>query len=160
MSSPYPLLRPYYKGFSREEDEKLAKELFYGTTARNEKTGRDCHQYSPKDGPQERRGLEALCRLLCVNCGDLDSEILGGLVASLDPGGSFGRRLVFELRKRKRPAGSATDLQIFLYVEGRIRTGQQVEAAVADAMANFGLSRKTVFAARQRIQRESPWLKV
>jgi len=40
MSSPYPLLRPYYKGHSREEDEKLSNELFYGTSTVVDKKNR------------------------------------------------------------------------------------------------------------------------
>ena len=159
MSSPYPLLRPYYKGHSREEDEKLSNELFYGTsTVVDKKTGRCRHDYP--DGLDERRAIEALKRLLVFSCGDLDEGILGGLVASLDPGGSFGRRLVFEPRKRKRPADSATDLQIALRVRSLHHRLGKKEAAVTQAMADFDLSRKTVFEAMKRIRAESPWLEV
>lgn len=99
MSGPYPYPpRPYSKGYSREEDEKLAEELFYGTTVRD-KTGRDCHRYPSENSPHERQGVEALCRLLLFS--DLPSEIIGGLLCSLDSGGSFGRRLVFKPRKKK-----------------------------------------------------------
>jgi len=90
----------------------------------------------------------------------LDEGILGGLVASLDPGGSFGRRLVFEPRKRKRPADSATDLQIALHVRSLHHRLGKKEAAVTQAMADFDLSRKTVFEAMKRIRAESPWLEV
>jgi hypothetical protein len=126
--SPYP--RPYYKGQSREEDEKLAGELFYGTMVHDKKTGRDCHDLSP--------------------------EILAGLFCSLDLDGSFGRRLIFKSRKRKRRADAATDLQIALYVSAR---GND-KGAVMDAMNEFNLSRKTIFAARKRIRKERPWFKV
>src|SRR5262245_16289492 len=113
--SPYPRTpRPYYKGrFNRKEDEKLANELFYGTSTINKKTGRERHDYP--DGPDERRAIEALLRLLSC-CEDLDELILGGLSASLDPGGSFGRRLVFKPRKKKKPAGYPSDLEIAMYV--------------------------------------------
>jgi hypothetical protein len=154
---PYPLLRPYYKGHSREEDEKLAEELFYGITVRDEKTGRDCHQYPPEDSPHERQGVEALCRLLLSS--DLAPGVLGGLVSSLDLRGSFGRRLVFKPRGRKQPADSPTDLQIFFFVLSLERTGLKTEAAVALAQEKFGLSRETVYRARKRISREDPWLK-
>jgi hypothetical protein len=155
--NPYTALRPYYKGHNRAEDERLTKELFFGMTVRNEKTGRDCHYYLPDNSPEERLAFEALVRLLVFSCGDLNEDALGGLLSSLDRGGSFERRLVFE-KKRKRPADAPADLQIFLYVERRIRAGQQVKTAVDDAVNKFKVTRKTVFAARRRIRRESPWL--
>lgn len=155
MSGPYPYPpRPYSKGYSREEDEKLAEELFYGTTVRD-KTGRDCHRYPSENSPHERQGVEALCRLLLFS--DLPSEIIGGLLCSLDSGGSFGRRLVFKPRKRKRPADSRTDLQIALYVGNLVRIG--MKKPINQAMVKFGISRETVFRAKRRIKRESPWLK-
>jgi hypothetical protein len=118
--NPHALLRPYFKEYSREQDEKLAEELFYGTTVRDKKTGRDCHRYPLEESADERRGLDALCRLLVF--GDLAPDILGGLLCSLDPDGSFGRRLVFKPRKRKRRADSATDLQIALHVRSLYRS--------------------------------------
>ena len=159
--SPYPLLRPYYKGHSREEDEKLAEELFYGIMVRDKKTGRDCHRYPPENSLRERQGVEALCRLLSFSCQELEPMILGGLLGSLDFNGSFGRRLVFKpRRKRKRPTDAPTDLQITLYVQSLHRAGWGIDAAVADAEKKFGRSRKTVYAAMKRIKRESPWLEV
>ena len=157
--NPYAQLRPYYKGHSREEDEKLAQELFYGTSTIDIKTGRSRHDYLLAGSPDECRAFEALERLLLFSCGDFDPGILGGLLSSLDRGGSFGRRLVFE-KKRKRPADSATDLRIALYIRSLHRAGWKIEAAVKRAMNAFGLSRKTVFKARKRIRRESPWLEV
>lgn len=160
-SSPYPkAIRPYHKGFSREQDEKLAGELFYGISTFNKKTGRWHHNYLVTGGPKERQGIEALQRLLLFSCGDLDADILGGLLCSLDDSGSFGRRLVFGLRKRKRPTGSATDLQIALEVRALHRTGWKIEAAVKQVSTHFGVSRKTVFAARKRVRTESPWFEV
>lgn len=152
--SPYP--RPYHKGHSRAQDEKLAGELFYGTTVRNEKTGRDCHLYPPENSPHERQGVEALGRLLLCDCQDLSPDVLGGLLASLDLGGSFGRRLLFKPRKRKRPAGAATDLQIFFYVQSLEHAGWKTESAVQSAMDKFDLSRNAVYEARARIRRENP----
>jgi hypothetical protein len=156
--SPYPLLRPHYKRHSREEDERLAEELFYGTTVRDQKTGRDCHQYPPKNSPHERQAFDALQRLLISS--DLPPGVLGGLLCALDLDGSFGRRLVFKPRKRKRSADSPTDLQITLHVGRLHRAGWKIDAAVADAEKKFGRSRKTVYAAMKRIKRESPWLEV
>src|SRR5262245_44540301 len=103
QNSPYPsAIRPYYKGHSREEDEKLARELFFGTsTIIDGKTDRWCHEYLPADSPEERRAFEALERLLEFSCGDLNPDVLGGLIASLERDGSFGRRLVFK-KERKR----------------------------------------------------------
>jgi hypothetical protein len=151
--------RPYYKGHRRQQDEKLAEKLFFGTTVRDKKTGRDCHRYPPENSPHERQGVEALCRLLLFNCQDLGAEILGGLLCSLDLDGSFGRRLVFKRRKRKRPAGFATDLQIALFMQSLRRAGWPIEAAVERATKEFKLSRKSVYAARKRIRTESAWLK-
>jgi hypothetical protein len=156
MSSPYP--RTYYKSYNREEDEKLAEELFYGIMVRGEKTGRDCHHYLPEGSPQERQAIDALQRLL--NFSDLPRGVLAGLSCSLDLDGSFGRRLVFKATKRKRRGDSATDLQITLYVAARRLEGSSTKGAVMDAMSEFNLSRKAIFAARKRIRLESPWLKV
>jgi len=156
--NPYALLRPYYKGHDLEQDEKLAEELFYGTTVRDKKTGRDCHRYPPEDSADERRGLEALCRLLVFS--DLAPDILSGLLCSLDPVGSFGRRLVFKQRKRKRRADSATDLQIALHIRSLYRRLGKKESAVRQAMKDFDLSRNAVFEAMARIRAESPWLGV
>src|SRR5262245_27304379 len=100
MSSPYRQ-RDYYPEFSREEDERLADELFQGTLTKNKKTGRVRHDYLPADGPDERRAIEALQRLLLSDCGDLDIGILAAIVSSFNRDGSFGRRLVFEPRKRE-----------------------------------------------------------
>jgi hypothetical protein len=153
--SPYPSLpRPYYKGHNREEDEKLAEELFYGTMVRDKKTGRDCHYYLPEDSPRERQALDALLRLL--NFSDLSPGVLAGLYCSLNLDGSFGRQLVFKSRKRKRRADAATDLQIALYVSAR---GND-KGAIMDAMSEFNLSRKAIFAARKRVRLENPGLKI
>jgi hypothetical protein len=158
---PYPkAIRPYLKGYSQEQDEKLARELFFGTSTFNKKTSRWHHDYPPTGGSHERQGIEALQRLLLFSCGDLDSDILAGLLCSLDDGGSFGRRLVFELRKRKRPPGSATDLQIALQVRALRRENWKITAAVAHVSKQLGLTEKTVYAARRRIRTESPWLEV
>jgi len=150
MSSPYPLLRPrYYKGYSREQDEKLAKKLFYGTTVRDEKTGHGCHQYLPEGSPQECQGFEALCRLLSLSCKDLEPTILAALLCSLGFGGGFQRRLVFKRKKGKQP-DPAADSDIALCVGSLCQVEWKTEAAVRYAMKEFGLSRKAVFEARKR----------
>jgi hypothetical protein len=160
-NSPYPSpARPYYKGHSREEDEKLARNLFFGTSTIDKKTGRQHHQYPAEDSQDERGAIEALQRLLICSCGDLAPEILGGLLSALDPGGSFERRLVFKSRKRKRPSNSPTDLQIFFHVWSLERAGLKTESAVQDAMTRFDLSRNAIFEARARVRAESPWLTV
>lgn len=158
--SVYPrAIRPYYKEHSREEDEKRARELFFGTsTIINEKTGRTRHDYLPANGPDERRAFDALERLLLFFCGELDPEILGGLLASLERDGSFGRRLVFK-KQRKRRVGTPTDLQIALCVQSRHRLGLKIKAAEW-AADKLGVSRKKVYDALKRIRRESPWLEV
>jgi hypothetical protein len=157
MTGPYPFIRSYDKEHSRTEDEKLANELFFGTsTIIDKRTGRCRHDYLT--GSNETRAIGALQRLLLHSSGDLNPEILGGLLASLDPGGSFGQHLVFKRRKRKRPVGATTDLQIFFYVQALERAGEKNEAAVRSAMEKFELSRNAIYEARARIRRDSPWL--
>ena len=159
--SPYPD-DPFYKGHSRDEDEKLAEKLFYGTMVHDQKTGRDYHRYPPENSPHERQGVEALCRLLMFSCQDnLEPGILAGLLCSLDLGGSLGRRLVFKPRKRKRPVGAATDLQVYFYVQSLERPrGMKTKSAVQYAIDKFHLSRNAVFEARARIRRENPGFEV
>jgi hypothetical protein len=157
--NPYAALRPYYKGHNRAEDEKLAKELFFGTIVRDKKRRRDCHYYLPKHSQEERLAFEALERLLVDSCGDLDPEVLGGLVSSLGRGGSFGRRLIFE-KKRKRRADSVTYLQIAMHVRDLRKAGWQKDAAVKDAEDKYNVSRKTAYKALKRVRRDSPWLEV
>jgi hypothetical protein len=98
--------------------------------------------------------------LLVFSCQDLEPGILAGLLCSLDLGGSFGRQLVFKPRKRKRPVGAATDLEIYYYVQSLEHTGLKTEAAVRYAMDKFDLSRNAVFEARARIRRENPGFEV
>jgi hypothetical protein len=159
MNSPYPKILPYWKGYDREKDERHARNLLYGVTVRNQKTGRDQHRYLLRASPREHQGLEALRRLLSRAYRDIEPRILAGLLCALDPNSNFDRRLVFERRKKGRPQDSAADLQIFLHVEGYIRGGKKTEAAVAQTMADLRLSRKAVFTAVQRCRRERPWLK-
>jgi hypothetical protein len=158
MSSPYP--RTYYKGrYSREEDERLAKELFFGTSTIDKKPGRERHDYLPADSPEERRAFEAFQRLVTFCCEDLDDGILGGLIASLNPDGIFPRRLVFKQRDRKKKAGYPTDLQIALYVHD---LGPDAKKVAEQVVAHFGLkatyAKKFVHDALNRIQDKDPWL--
>jgi len=159
MSSqnPYPLVRPYYKRHSREKDEKLARELFYGTSIIDKKTGRQRHYYPLEGSQDEQAAFEAVQRLLIFSCTDLDEEILGGLYASLDRGGSFGRRLIFE-KKRKQRADSSDHLTVAMSVWSLHRAGWGIDAAVADAEKKYKVSRKTVYVALARIKRENPGL--
>jgi hypothetical protein len=143
------LVRHYFEGYSREQDEKLAEQLFYGITIRNENTGRLRHKYLPHNGPQERQGFEALQRLLLFSCQDLAPSILTALLGTLDLDGSTWGRLVLK-RRKKGKRDVAADLQINFYIERRIKKGEKTEAAVEGAMAQFGLTRKAVFAARKR----------
>ena len=147
MNSPYPRTpRAYWDGFSREQDEKLAEQLFYGITVHNKKTGRMHHKYLSNNSPHKRQSFEALQRLLLFSCEDLAPSILIALLGSLDSDGSVWGRLVFKrpMKGRKDPAA---DFQIDFEVE---HSGLKTEAAVRQAMAKFGLSRKAVFEARKR----------
>ena len=152
MSSPYP--RTYYKGYSREQDEKLAHELFYGTST---PVDSDRYRYPLADSPPERRALEALCRLLSDGCRDLEPAILAALCCALDPSSGSERRLVFKGRKKRgRPRDFAADSQVDMHVLGLCTMGWKNEAAVKHAMKKFGLSRGAVFKARKRMR---SWLK-
>src|SRR5262245_43245994 len=142
-------LRPYWEGYSREEDEKLAQQLFYGITIRNEKTGRMHHKYLPNNSPQEREGLEALQRLLLFSCQDLSPTILTALLGTLNSDGSVWGRLVLK-RPKKGRRDVAADYQINFYVERLIEKGWQTDAAVAQAKDKFGLSRKAIYEAMRR----------
>ena len=143
--------RPYWDGFSREQDEKLAHQLFYGITVRNEKTGRTRCKYLSNNSSQARDGFEALQRLLLFSCQDLPPSIEMPLLSTLDPDGSVWGRLVFQRPKKgRRDAGA--DFQIDFEVGLLIRRGWKTEAAVREVMAKFGLSRKAVFAARKTRQ--------
>jgi hypothetical protein len=158
--SPYPSLpRPCYKGYSREQDEKFAKELFYGTAIRNKKTGLDYWRYPSQNSPHESQSVEALCRLLS-SCQGLEPTILAALVCSLRSGSDSKRRLVFKSRKRGRPTGSLADFQIASYVDFQRRNGSNTKIAVMDAQNEFNQSRKAIFAAMKRAKTKSPWLKV
>lgn len=146
-NSPYP--RPYYAGFSQEQDEKLAKQLFYGITVRNEKTGRMRHKYLSNNSPREREGFEALQRLLLFSCQDLAPSISIALLSTLDPDGSVWGRLEFKRRKKGR-RDVVADFQIEFEFERLIHVGWKREAAVRQVREKFGLSRKAVFDARRR----------
>ena len=56
-------LRSYWKGHDREDDESLAKELFFGRTGRDKK-GRIKKEFLVQDTSRERLAREALVRLL------------------------------------------------------------------------------------------------
>jgi hypothetical protein len=158
MSGPYPLARPYWKGYSREQDKKLVEELFYGSSGINQKSGRWQSHYLVAGGPDERRAFEALRRLL-ASCQGLEPEILAGLLLALDSRGGFERRLVFQFRKKGKRSDFAADAEIAMYVEGLVRRGVKKEAAVSHAMADLHLSRKTIFAAIKRFKNKASWLK-
>jgi hypothetical protein len=151
--NPYPLLRPYWKGYSREQDKKLVRKLFYGTTIRDERTGRARHQYLPDDSPEEREGRQALCRLLLfynLSYNHADPEILGALCCALE--GRLWRRLVFRnQRERGRQSDWAADFQITLEVMGlECFSGEKTTAAVAKIAEKFDLSRSAVYEAMAR----------
>jgi len=150
-ASLYPrAVRPYWKSHSREQDEKLAKDLFFGTSTINKKTGRWYSYYLPKDSPDERHAFEALRRLLSHSCGDLEPAIFAALLNSLNS--KSKRRLVFKNRKRGK-SDHAADLDIHIRVEGLIHAGWPTEAAVAQVGKDLGgLSRKAIYAARSRVK--------
>jgi hypothetical protein len=52
----------------------------------------------------------------------------------------------------------SADFQVAIHVAGRLRAGLKKEAAVAEAMENYGLSRKAVFQVLGRVRRSMPGL--
>jgi hypothetical protein len=148
--NPYALPRPYHAGYSRKQDERLAEQLFYGITVRNEKTGRLRHKFLSNNSPQERQGFEALERLLFFSCQDLAPSILIALLSTLDPSGGVGGRLVFKRRKRGK-RDTAADFQIDFEVEHLKNYKRwKPEAAVKSVGDKFGLQRSAVFEAIAR----------
>jgi hypothetical protein len=146
----HPWLRPYWKGYSREQDLKHMREVFFGT-AIPDKRGRKRHGYWDARSPQERRGFEALQRLLFNN----DQEAIAVLCNALSPDNKAPRRLVFE--KNKRRSDPVADSQIAIRVlalEGLY--GIKPEAAIKHVQDEFGLSRSAVFRAVARNKKDFP----
>jgi hypothetical protein len=144
-----PTPTPYWKGYSREEDEELAERLFFGKTVRD-KTGRAQKKYLTKDSVDERAAREALVRLLsrddCV-----DIRVL--LCDALSSAGKGKRRLVFQSRKKGKHPDISADFAVALHVRRLGNDGVPVESAVHDAMQKFGLSRKAVFECIRRVKK-------
>jgi hypothetical protein len=156
--SPLPsVVRRYFKGYNREQDEEVAKVLFYGTLTFNEKTRRWRRRYLTEDSSDERRGFEALRRLLFTLYEDLDSSILAALACSLDPNSSsFERRLVFKFRKKGNRRDTGTDQEVADFVATRRDIGRlKNESAIQEAMTAFHLSRSAVFKAIDRAKRRA-----
>jgi hypothetical protein len=86
------------------------------------------------------------------------------LIQSLKPeekedGPPFERRLVFNNRRRGRLSNMSSDSQIGIAVCSAVeKLGVPMEAAVADAMKQFGLQRKAVFEAVKRYKKRLPSL--
>ena len=130
----------------KTSDEQLALELFAGRMVRT-KRGRLKLEYP--SGPREQLARLALARVLnSWNPEETNVSLimLGLITALLAP---EGRKLVFRAPRRGRPSTYFTDAKIDRYVTAKERDCQ-TKVAVADAMEEFGLSRKAVFAARQR----------
>jgi hypothetical protein len=135
----------------REEHEKLVLNLLHGRYTWT-KAGRLYHEYL--SGDKERLAIDALKHLTSCKDQALNSAILVTLVALLDPDGSTERRLVFKFRKKgTRNTSLVSDHQIANHVRWRVHVGDPVEAAVQDAMATYGLSRKTVYEIMRRIKK-------
>jgi hypothetical protein len=152
MSSPFPRMpRPYWKGYSREQDLKLMRDLFFGT-AIPDKRGRERHGYWDAGSPQERRGFEALQRLLS----DDDQEAIAVLCNALRPDSKAPRRLVFKQKKRGR-ADPTADSQIAIRVLALENLyGIKPEAAIRQVRDEFGLSRSSVLRAVARNKKDFP----
>ena len=95
--NPYAaLLRAHYwEGYSRGQDLKLMRTLFFGTAISDEK-GRERHGYWAAGSLQEREGLEALRRLLMHK----DIEAIAVVCSAFEPDSEVPRRLVFKNKKQ------------------------------------------------------------
>jgi hypothetical protein len=145
LGSPPP--PPYWKGFDIEEDQELAGELFYGTTASPGAHGSKTEYLKP-DSPRERSACQALARLLSYYVRDPNGfEIIAPLCAALMDCSSANRRIVFK-RRKGRP--KAADIAVALFVVRREDEGLQNKNAISDAMNRFKLSRSAVFKAIKR----------
>jgi hypothetical protein len=145
--NPYAALlhAHYWKGYSREQDLKLVRTLFFGTAICDEK-GRDRHGYWAAGSPEEREGLEALQRLLMRE----DLEAIAMVCCAFDPDSKVPRRLVFK-QKRKGRADPTADSQIAIRVLAlKCLYGIKPEAAIKQAEDEFGLERAAVFRAIAR----------
>jgi hypothetical protein len=139
--------------------EKLALELFRGRMVRDKK-GRLRREYP--SGLRERQARDALAKMIARYM--RDEEDPGGrygrpvdhirvlLIGALT--GIGGRQLVFQAQKG-RPSTQSVDAWIADYIDSRVQDGCPAEAATAYAEKEFSLSRKAIFAARQRHQKRT-----
>jgi hypothetical protein len=115
--------KPYWKGHDRQKDVALVMHLFVGETVRAKsgpKAGRARQRYYEHDSIQEREGFKALQRLLW----HAPPEIMAFLSCAIDPDNeTTDRRLVFQLRKKGKPADAVADLQVATAIAGRLRQG-------------------------------------
>lgn len=136
-------------------DEQLVHELLYGQMTRDRKR-RPRRKYPTGGSKKEGHAMEALARVLArlLTLADrpVSDSILLGVLAALDPAGGGDRRIVFRLRKKGRTSDETGNAIIHAYVSDRAQGGNQVkvEAAVAEAMKEFGLSRSAIFRAIER----------
>jgi hypothetical protein len=153
--NPYALLhaqlRPYWKGYSHEQDLKLMRRLFFGT-AIPDKRGRERHGYWNAGSPQEREGFEALQRLLS----DSDQEAIAVLCNALSPDNKAPRQLVFKQKQRGR-ADPTADSQIAVRVLAlESLYGTKPESVIKQVQDEFGLSRSSVLRAVARNKKNFP----
>jgi hypothetical protein len=152
-SNPFvPSTRAYWTGFSRENDEVIAMQLFFGRRG-HDKKGRVKKEYLVQDSPPERLAREALVRLLTYfTTKEAPIDVIAALCSALR--GSAERRLVFKFQKKGNRPDLSGDIAVTLLVDRRRQEGVKVESAVREAMDVFDLSRKAVFAAIKRVKTE------
>jgi hypothetical protein len=148
-------------------DEQLVHELLYGHMTRDKKR-RPRRKYPAAGSIEERHAMEALARVLArlLTLADrpVSDSVLLGVLAALDPpAGGGDRRIVFRLRKKGRTRDETPAAIIHAYVSDRAQGGNKVkvEAAVAEAREEFGLSRSAIFRAiEQHKEFVSRWRRV
>jgi hypothetical protein len=94
------------------------------------------------DKRSEDAARKALVRLLRTDQRPLNRTIRYQLAALFDDNCAVPRKLVFKRRHKRQ---QLTNYHVRVFVEQRLRRHQKMEAAVTDAVQQFGISRKEVY---------------
>jgi hypothetical protein len=130
-----------------DPDEDLAFEFLGGQMVR-EPNGQITHRYLERGSDRERQARAALSRLLRNHDRELAVGIRWRLAALLGADHAHEpREIVIQPRKRGKQPDYHIDVQIAHDVAAAAVEGVQIEAAIADAMRHYGVSRSRAFRA-------------
>jgi hypothetical protein len=125
-------------------DEDLAMEYIGGTVDR---TGKQLScKYLEPGSEREREAKKALARLLR---GDdpISKMIRWRLAALIDPHKAEARQFKISNRKRGEQPNHLLDVEIAIFVAGKVTTGIGVDAAVEEAWRHYGGSLRSAYRA-------------